>query len=114
MTSYQYRAPVDLGADELFRFLARPESLPQHLPGLAGSTPRVDAGRRAVSWDENGYRGELVVVEEGPGRSEVAIAVKTEREGDVRRELEEAVAALVHRAVGEAESSATADENQWY
>lgn len=114
MTSYEYRATVDMGADELFAFMARPESLPQHLPGLEATTPGVDSGGRRISWEENGYRGELVVVDDGPGRSQVAVAVKTDREGDVRRELEEAVAALVHRATGEAESSSTADENNWY
>ncbi|MFT7836586.1 SRPBCC family protein [Saccharothrix sp. BKS2] len=114
MTSYEYRAPVDMAADELFGFMARPESLPQHLPGLETTTPEVDTGGRRISWEEGGYRGEVVVVDDGPGRSQVAIAVKTEHGGDVRRELEEAVAALAHRATGEAESSATADENSWY
>jgi hypothetical protein len=114
MTSYEHRAEVDLGADELFAFLARPESLPQHLPGLAGSTPGIDHEHRRLTWEEGGYRGELVVVDDGPGRSQVAVAVKTDHGGDVDRELREAVAALTHRAAGEAESSATADENSWY
>lgn len=114
MTSYEHRATVGMAADELFGFLARPESLPRHLPGLTGSTPGVDTDRRRVTWDENGYRGELVVIDDGPGRSQVVAAVRTDREGDVGRELREAVAALLHQATGEADASATADQNDWY
>lgn len=114
MTSYEHRAEVEMGARELFEFLARPESLPQHLPGLAESTPRVDQERRALAWEEGGYRGELAVHDKGPGLCEVVLAVETDRDGDVRRELEEAVAAITHRSTAEAESSATQDENQWY
>ncbi|GAB2981242.1 SRPBCC family protein [Saccharothrix stipae] len=114
MTSYEYRAPVEMSARELFEFLARPESLPQHLPGLSGSTPRIDHDLRRVSWEENRYRGELSVAEDGDGRSEVAIAVETDEPGDVRRELEEAVAALAHRATAEADLSAAKDQDTWY
>ncbi len=114
MTSYEYRAPVEMSARELFEFLSRPEALPQHLPGLSGSTPRVDHDRRRLSWEENRYRGELSVVDDGAGHSEVAIAVETDEPGDVRRELEEAVAALVHRATAEADVSAAKDHDTWY
>ncbi|QQQ75786.1 SRPBCC family protein [Saccharothrix sp. 6-C] len=114
MTSYEYRAPVEMAARELFEFLARPQSLPQHLPGLSGATPRIDHDRRRVSWEEGGYRGELDVVDDGAGHSEVVIAVETDDPGDVRRELEEAVAALAHRATAEADVSAAKDQNTWY
>jgi len=114
MTSYEYRAPVEMSAQELFEFLARPESLPQHLPGLSASTPRVDQDRRSVSWDENGYRGVLSVVEDGAGHSEVAITVETDEPGDVRRELQEAVAAISHRATSEADVSAAKNDDTWY
>ncbi|GAA3461250.1 hypothetical protein ACFFSW_28450 [Saccharothrix longispora] len=114
MTSYEYRAPVGMAAQEFFGFLARPGSLSQHLPGLSGTTPGVDRDRRVVTWDENGYRGELTVVEDGAGQSEIVIVVETDQGGDVRKELAEAVAAVSHRATAEAESSATAEENSWY
>lgn len=115
MTSYEYRAPVEMSAEVLFEYLARPESLPQHLPGLADSTPRIDHDRRTLSWAESRYRGELSVVEDGAGRSQVTIAVETDEPGDVRRELEEAVAALSHRATAEADASAVSEnKDTWY
>ncbi|WP_447004354.1 SRPBCC family protein [Saccharothrix isguenensis] len=114
MTSYEYQAPVEMSARELFEFLARPESLPQHLPGLSTSTPRIDHDRRSVSWEENRYRGELTVVDDGAGRSQVSIAVETDEPGDVRRDLEEAVAAISHRATAEAELNAADNGNAWY
>ncbi|MFD1149752.1 SRPBCC family protein [Saccharothrix hoggarensis] len=114
MTSYEHRAPVEMAAGELFDFLSRPGSLPQHLPGLSGSTPRVDHDRRRVSWEEGGYRGELTVVDAGAGRSEVTIAVATEEPGDVQRELEEALAAVVHRATAEADVKAASEQDTWY
>ncbi|MEU4743796.1 SRPBCC family protein [Actinosynnema sp. NPDC023658] len=114
MTSYEYRAPVEMSAQELFAFLARPESLPQHLPGLSDSTPRIDHDRRSISWGENHYRGELTVAEDGQGLSEVVLAVETDDPGDVRRELQEAVAALTHRATAEADVDAAKNQDTWY
>ncbi|XVS63772.1 SRPBCC family protein [Actinosynnema sp. CA-299493] len=114
MTSYEYRAPVEMSARELFEFLAKPGSLPQHLPGLSGSTPRLDQDTRRVSWEENGYRGELTVRDDDAGLSEVVLAVETDAPGDVRRELEEAVAALVHRATSEADVDAATNDDTWY
>ncbi|MFI9007392.1 SRPBCC family protein [Actinosynnema sp. NPDC053489] len=114
MTSYEHRAPVEMSARELFEFLARPGSLPQHLPGLADSTPRVDREGRRVSWEENRYRGVLTVVDDGAGRSEVVLAVETDEPGDVQRELEEAVAAVAHRATSEADVDAARNQDTWY
>ena len=114
MTSYEHRAPIEMGAAELFGFLARPGSLPQHLPGLSDSTPRIDHDRRRVSWEEGRYRGELTVVDAGAGRSEVTIAVVTDEPGDVQRELEEALAAVVHRATAEADVDAASNQDTWY
>lgn len=114
MTSYEYRAPVEMSAQRLFQFLARPDSLPQHLPGLTDSTPSIDHDRRTLSWAENGYQGRLSVADADAGLSEVVITVETDDPGDVRRELEEAVAALSHRATAEADSSATKNQDDWY
>ncbi|MCE6999439.1 SRPBCC family protein [Saccharothrix sp. S26] len=114
MTSYEHRAPVEMAARELFEFLARPGSLPQHLPGLSGSTPGIDHDRRRVSWAEGRYRGELTVVEDGAGRSQVTLAVETDEPGDVQRELEEALAAVVHRATAEADVEAAGKDDTWY
>ncbi|WP_367135150.1 hypothetical protein [Saccharothrix sp. HUAS TT1] len=114
MTSYEHRAPVEMSAQELFEFLARPESLPQHLPGLSASTPRIDHDRRSLSWEENGYRGVLSVADDDAGLCEVVLTVETDEPGDVRRELAEAVAAISHRATSEADVSAAKNQDTWY
>lgn len=115
MTTYEYRAPVDMSAEELFESFAHPESLPEHLPELFTTTPRVDRGGRRLTWSgDDGGRGELTVVDDGPGRSEIAISLDTDRTGDVRQELVEAVAALSHLATSEAEVSATESKDNWY
>ncbi|MBP2339207.1 uncharacterized protein YndB with AHSA1/START domain [Saccharothrix coeruleofusca] len=113
MASYEYHAPVDVPARQLFDLLAQPEALPQHLPGLVAddASLRVDHDRRVLTWSE----GSLAVVdEEEAGRSLITLTVNSERGPDTQRELEEAVAALSHRAASQADATETESGNAWY
>lgn len=113
MTSYEYHAPVDVPARQLFDFLAQPEALPQHLPGLVtdDASLRVDHDRRVITWSD----GTLAVIdEEEAGRSTITLTVESDRGPEVQRELEEAVAALSHRAASQSDTAETESGNAWF
>ncbi|MBB4684471.1 SRPBCC family protein [Amycolatopsis jiangsuensis] len=141
MPSYDYTAQVDVPADQLFGYLAKPGNLPAFLPALTEARPvegdrvhveadvdgrhvageawlHVDRGARTLSWGapgEDDYHGDLSVRDHGENDSEVTIRLHTERAGgeEVQRGLEEAVAALAHRAAAETDLSAAEHQEGW-
>ncbi|AXX33752.1 hypothetical protein KCV87_23775 [Actinosynnema pretiosum subsp. pretiosum] len=110
MTTYTYRAPVDLPAQRLFEFVARPENLTEHLPGIEPTGVRVDESVRRVTWDG----GEAVVTEDGAGCSRIEVRLEAEQTPERQRELQEAVAALSHLAAAEVDSQAARSGDGWY
>jgi uncharacterized membrane protein len=141
MPDYDYTAPVELPADRLFGYLSDPENLPGFLPEMTEAHReggdrvhveadvhgrhvegeawlRPDAGARTLSWGapgEDDYHGELTVRDLGDGTSEVTVHLHTERAGgpDVQQGLEQAVAALAHRASAEGDLSDAEHQRGW-
>ncbi|HEY8371400.1 MAG TPA: SRPBCC family protein [Pseudonocardiaceae bacterium] len=131
MGDFRHVAPVDMPADELFDFLAKPDNLPRYFPAMTEAEPvggdrvhveadlgnrhveaeawlQVDRRNRHLSWGapgEDDYHGELTIVEQGPNRCEVSVTLHTERAGgdEVQRGLEQTLASLAQRAVRDAD-----------
>ncbi|MDQ0377847.1 SRPBCC family protein [Amycolatopsis thermophila] len=109
MGTFRYSATADLPADEAFAFISDAPNLPRFLPQkLAEGWLRADAANRELAWgteSDGDDCGELHVIERGPAQCEITIKLHTDRtdEDQVRTEMEQAVAALTHRAAAGAD-----------
>ncbi|AIJ20409.1 hypothetical protein [Amycolatopsis methanolica] len=119
METFNYTATADLPADEAFAFISDAPNLPRFLPqDLAEGWLRADAASRQLAWGtESGGDdcGELRVIERGPAQCEIAMTVHTRRtdSAQVRSELEQAVAALTHKASADADEQREDQQAGW-
>ncbi|GAA3029992.1 SRPBCC family protein [Actinokineospora globicatena] len=140
MTSHQYEAPVDLPAEQLFRYVADPANLPRFLtvvsearataPDRVQVTADVDGhhsevearfstdeATRTIRWGSPGhdeYHGEFVVHEVAVDSSRVVVQLSTPHDdGNVERELAEAVAALTQGAAAQTDAERADQQDGW-
>ncbi|KAA9165008.1 hypothetical protein FPZ12_007110 [Amycolatopsis acidicola] len=109
MSTFRYTAPADLPADEAFAFISDAPNLLTLLPEADRAWITTDEANRRLHWgteSEGEDHGELRVRDRGPDMCEVEVSVASRRDGEqVRQELEEAVAALTHKASADADLS---------
>ncbi|PRX49150.1 hypothetical protein B0I33_103183 [Prauserella shujinwangii] len=120
MATFQYSAPAELSADDVFGFLAEPGKLARHFPVIADAEggPHIDRETRTLTWGDpkhSSTHGSLTVDPDGPGRCVVSVTLHADDsdERDFQRGVKETVAAVAHRAAAETDVRAADDQTGW-
>lgn len=139
MPGFEYEAPVDLPAEQLFEYASEPANLPDFVSAVTevhrgddgrvrvlaevDGRPvemvawlRVDAHGKAATWGTgDDPDGELAVRDDGAGTSRVVVRLHTTwAEGaGARRGVEEAVAALTQGAGAHTDAERAAHQEGW-
>jgi len=119
MGTFTYSATADLPAEEAFAMISDAPNLARLLPQRVDEGwLRTDAARKQIAWGTEGGgddSGALRVVDRGPAQCEIAIELHTDRtdEDRVRKEMEEAIAALAHQASADADGQQEDKQEGW-
>ncbi|WP_410651455.1 SRPBCC family protein [Amycolatopsis sp. cmx-4-54] len=142
MSDYRHAAEIDMPASDLFAYLREPRNLPRYFPQMSQVEPqsgdtvhveadvhgehvegdawfKVDEENRSLSWGAQGshdYRGTLSIEDLGPNECRLTVTLSSVREAadeEVRRGLEETVAALAHTAAADSDVEAAEEQGGW-
>ncbi|MGX7827947.1 SRPBCC family protein [Actinokineospora sp. 24-640] len=139
MPGFEYEAPVDLPAEQVFDYASEPANLPDFVSAVTEAHRgedgrvrvvaevdgrpvelevwlRVDAHARTVAWGTgDGSDGELAVRDHGAGTSEVVVRLHTAwADGaEAQRGVEQAVAAMTQGAAAKTDSARAAHQEGW-